>query len=128
MAEQDEETQKRMTFGPMGAKAAPERNPLAGLSQTDIDRIAAAIRTSSGGVAAAEDVPEDVPEEDKAVLAELSRVHPSAHRGAVTNRVSLGNDLYVVEVSYQLSTGAGKQQAAFLVYDNEEKLYVFKAD
>lgn len=122
MADDQEETAKQQrVFGPMAPKAAPA-------PEIDYDKLAKALVKAQGGGVPEAPVPEDVPEEDKAVLAELARVHPTARGAVVRGRHQVAGNLYMVEVSYQLTTGSHRIDSAFLVHDDGEKIYVFRAD
>ena len=123
MADDQEETGKQQrVFGPLPSKGTAAPAPA-----IDYDKLAAAVATKMGVAPAPTPaaVEQDIPEEDRAIVAAVSAAHPTARAIQVTNRLDVRN-LSAVEVHYQFNTG-GAQDTAFLVYDDGEKVYLFKA-
>lgn len=117
----DEE--KTLTYGQMGAKKAPPA-----YSEADVSRIVQQALQQAGVVKEAPPVEQDVPEEDKALVAEVLRLHPSARNVVVSDRMPVAGDLSHVKVSYYLATGQGKQVATFLVFDDGNSIHVYRGD
>lgn len=120
MADDQEETGKQQrVFGPLPSKAAPG-------PAIDYDKLAAAVAAKMSAPAPAPvAVEQDIPEEDRAIVAAVSAAHPSARAIQVTNRLDVRN-LSAVEVDYYLTTG-GAQHTAFLVYDDGSTVFLFRA-
>lgn len=122
MADDQEETGKQQrVFGPLPSKGTAAPAPA-----IDYDKLAAAVAAKMSAPAPAPvAVEQDVPEEDRAIVAAVSAAHPTARAIQVTNRLDMHN-LMLVEASYYLTTG-GAQTVAFLVYDDGDKVFLFKA-
>lgn len=123
MAEDSTSATSKRAFGQMGTQP-----PAAQYSDADVQKIVQqALQQAGVATSQPAQVPEDVPEEDKALVAEVQRIHPGARNVVVTDKTPLVGDLSHARVSYSLTTGAGVQNAGFLVFDDGKGVHVFRS-